>query len=291
MIEAAGESHSTIREALRAATLRLAALPDARREAETVLAHALSCTRAQLFARDDERIADATHAAYRALIERRAAGEPFAYLSGRREFWSLSLAVGPDVLIPRPETELLVERALALRENAPAEIADLGTGSGAIAIACAIERPAWRITATDVSAAALAVARQNARSANRMNIRFVPGSWYRALAGQRFDLILSNPPYIAVGDPALAEHGLRFEPQLALVSGIDGLDALRQIIGGAPAHLRPGGMLIVEHGAAQGTQVAKLLVEAGLTHVRCHPDLAGLPRVTEAMRNPAHGTV
>jgi release factor glutamine methyltransferase len=282
MNEAGSRSTASVRAALRAATLTLGALPAARREAEALLAHVMGWSRAQLIARDEQLLDAAQLAALRALAMRRAAGEPFAYLTGQREFWSLPFAVSPAVLIPRPETELLVERALALRANLPVDVVDLGTGSGAIALACASERPAWRITATDASAEALAIAAANARVIGSGQVRFLHGCWYQPLAGLRFDLILSNPPYIAAGDPALGANGLPHEPRTALVAGADGLDALRAISAGAPAHLRPGGALLLEHGAGQGPAVARLLVEAGFTHVRCHPDLAGLPRLTEA---------
>jgi release factor glutamine methyltransferase len=288
---AASQSGTTVRRELRAAADHLATLPGARREAAALLAHVLGCTPTQFVAHDDESLSAAQATSFRALVARRAAGEPFAYLTGRREFWSLSLMVSPSVLIPRPETELLVEHALALLANHPARVADLGTGSGAIALACAVERPTWDITATDVSSEALTLAAANARMQGCGQIRFVQGSWYQPLQGQRFDLILSNPPYIAAADPALHEHGLPYEPQTALVSGRDGLDALRELIAGAPAHLLPGGALLLEHGAEQCPAVARLLVEAGFGHVRCHPDLAGLPRVTTAMEGLAHGTV
>jgi len=297
MNDAAATGATTLDAALRAGAARLAALPElargdsARREAELLLAHVIGCTRANLLAHADATLNPERGAAFGTLIARRAAGEPFAYLTGQRDFWSLTLRVTPAVLVPRPETELVVERALALRDAGPADVVDLGTGSGAIAIACAVERPAWRIVATDASPDALAVAGANARAAGCRNLRCIHGSWYQPLAGARFDLILGNPPYVESGDPALATHGLPFEPQSALASGRDGLDALRAIIADAPAHLRPGGWIVLEHGATQGPAVAKLLEEAGLTHVRCHTDLAGLPRVTEAQKDPAHGTV
>jgi release factor glutamine methyltransferase len=280
---AAAVASVTVSTRLAEASAQLTAVPGGKREAEALLAHLLGWTRTHLIAHSDHTLSAAQLTAFSALLARRAAGEPFAYLTGQREFWSLSLQVSPAVLIPRPETELVVERALALRDNAPAQVADLGTGSGAIALACAVERPAWRITATDASAEALAIAMANAGVIGCRNVQFLRGSWYQPLQGRQFDLILSNPPYVAADDPALSAHGLPFEPRSALVSGHDGLDDLRCIIADARAHLLPGGTLVLEHGAGQGPTVARLLVEAGFTHVRCHADLAGLPRVTEAL--------
>ena len=257
----------------------------ARLEAQLLLAHVLAVPRARL-ASHPEATADAAQAAnYRRLLERRAAGEPLAYLTGRREFWSLDLAVTPAVLIPRPETELLVERALALTSAAVARAADLGTGSGAIAVALARERPGWRIVATDVSAAALAVARANAAALGAAGIEFLAGSWFGPLGAMRFDLLVSNPPYVAADDPALADPALAFEPPVALTpAGGDALAALRILARGAAAHLKPGGWLLLEHGASQGREVRAELVAAGFAHVRSHRDLAGHERMTEGRR-------
>jgi release factor glutamine methyltransferase len=188
------------------------------------------------------------------------------------------------VLVPRPETELLVERALALLPPTAAAVADLGTGSGAIALALAVERPLWRLTATDKSAAALDVAAGNARALGLSNVRFVAGDWLQPLQGERYALIASNPPYIGAGEPALGAPALQHEPQLALCSGAGGLDALAVIIAAAPDCLEPQGWLLLEHGAAQGPAVASMLVAQGYAHVRCHTDLAGQPRVTEAQK-------
>jgi len=220
--------------------------------------------------------------AYFALIARRATGEPAAHLTGTKEFWSLRLAVGPAVLVPRPETELVVERALALRREAAGEIADLGTGSGAIAVALGREQPGWHIVATDISAAALAIARRNAADVGVANIEFREGSWFAPLEGRRFHLVASNPPYIAADDPVLASPPLTYEPRAALTCGADALAALREIIRAAPAHLERGGWLLLEHGATQAAQVARELVVRGFTHVRSHRDLAGHERATEA---------
>lgn len=253
-------------------------------DAQLLLAHALERSRAWLLAHADAPLDAAAQARFAALLARRVAGEPLAYITGQKEFWSLVLHVSPAVLVPRPETELLVERALALLPAAAARVADLGTGSGAIALALASERPGWQVTATDQSEAALAVASGNARALGLPDIRFLAGDWYAPLAGERFDLLASNPPYIAESDPALRDLALQHEPRAALGSGVGGLDALEQIIAGAARHLVPRGWLLLEHGAGQAAAVARMLVAQGFTHVRCHADLAGLPRVTEAQR-------
>jgi release factor glutamine methyltransferase len=260
---------------------RAAGSGGARLDAQLLLAWVLARSRAQLLADAQNPAAEAQAAAYRRLLARRAAGEPLAYLTGRREFWSLELAVTPAVLIPRPETEILVERALALGPAA-ARVADLGTGSGAIALAIARERPAWRVVATDISAPALAVARANAAALGLGEVEFLEGSWFEPLRGERFELIVSNPPYVAAGDAALAALG--FEPAAALTPGADGLAALRLLARGAAAHLAPGGWLLLEHGAAQGEALRRELVAAGFTHVRSHRDLAAHERMTEGQR-------
>lgn len=251
-------------------------------DAQLLLAAVLSLPRSALLARDSEALRPEQATAFERLVARRARGEPLAYITGRREFWSLHLEVTPDVLVPRPETELLVERSLALVSLIDARVADLGTGSGAIALALASERPRWRITATDRSAAALVVAEANARKLRLGNVRFVGGSWFEPLEGERFDLIASNPPYIAAHDRALANPALRHEPAMALSSGATGLEALATLIAGAGTHLAVGGWLLLEHGAGQQRDVEGLLVAQGFRHVRCHADLAGLPRMTEA---------
>lgn len=256
---------------------------DAGRETDVTVATCLRLSRAILVA-SDERVVAASDA-QRAIdwLTRRASGEPLAYISGEKEFWSLSLNVSASVLVPRPETELVVERVLALIPDAgPHRVADLGTGSGAIALAIAAERPAWQLVATDRSGAALDVARSNALRHGLTNVHFTSGSWFDALEDAPFHAIASNPPYIAASDPALSSPALRCEPQDALTPGGDGLDSLRAIADGAPRHLRADGWLVLEHGADQQHAVAALLVARGFTRVRCHPDLAGLPRVTEA---------
>jgi release factor glutamine methyltransferase len=251
-----------------------------RLDAEILLAHALRRPRSYLLAHDNVAVDEATITRYQSLLARAAQGEPLAYLTGEREFWSLPLAVTPDVLIPRPETELAVERCLALRDAAPAAVADLGTGSGAIALALAVERPHWRVMATDCDARALQVARGNAERLGANNVYFSQGDWFGPLQGRRFDLIVSNPPYVAAHDPAL--HALRYEPAAALSPGASGMEALRRIVMQAPAHLLPGGWLVLEHGAGQAAEVAGSLVDAGYARVRCYADLAGRDRVTEA---------
>jgi len=263
---------------------RLAPVEATRLDAEILLARVLGRERSWLVACAETLLGAPQLAAFEALLARRAQGEPLAYITGEREFWSLKLRVTPDVLVPRPETELVVERALALLDSAPADVADLGTGAGAIALALAHERPLWRLLATDRSAAALAVARANTAALGLANVRCAAGDWLAPLADQRFALIASNPPYIAEGDLALQDRALQHEPPEALSSGPDGLADLKIIITGAADHLLPGGWLVLEHGADQGPAVTALLVAQGYAHVRCHADLAGRPRVTEARR-------
>lgn len=261
--------------------LQAAGRVSARLEAELLLAHVLSRPRSHLLAHAEALLAPESAARYDSLLARAAAGEPLAYLTEQREFWSLTLTVSPAVLIPRPETELAVERCLALlADAAPAAcVCDLGTGAGAIALALAAERPTWRITATDLSAAALEVARANARRLGFVHIEFLLGDWLAPVAGRAFELIVSNPPYIARHDPAL--DALRHEPLGALTSGATGMESLRRLIQDARAHLRQGGWLVLEHGAQQREAVAAALVEAGYARVRCHRDLAGHDRISE----------
>ncbi|MBC8028051.1 MAG: peptide chain release factor N(5)-glutamine methyltransferase [Steroidobacteraceae bacterium] len=268
---------------LTAAQTGVAGIP--RRDAEILLAAAAKLTRTALLTRSRETLPADAIAQFEDWRRRRAAGEPVAYLLGRREFWSLDLEVGAAVLVPRPETELLVERVLE-RVTAPsAQIADLGTGSGAIAIALAVERPAWRISASDNSPAALAVARRNGERLAPGRIEWLMNDaegWFAPLAGRRFDAIASNPPYIAADDPVLEGEGLRFEPRGALTPGGDGYAALATLINGAPGHLEPGGWLLLEHGATQGFAVRAALVARGFTSVTSHRDLAGHERMSEA---------
>jgi release factor glutamine methyltransferase len=268
-------------ELLRTGATALASAGVDERDAAMLLAHSLGVTRTQLMMELDTLVTAAARALYGRLITRRAAGEPTAYLMGKREFWSLPLAVTPAVLVPRPETELLVERALALCATSAAHILDLGTGSGAVALALASERPSWHVTATDRSPDALAVAQSNAARLQLTNVACYVSDWFGALGGRRFALIVSNPPYVAADDAALLADGVRFEPRAALVAGADGLDALRSIVAATPAHLESGGALALEHGATQGLAVRELLVAQGFHHVRSHRDFAGHERVTE----------
>ncbi|MGH8149401.1 MAG: peptide chain release factor N(5)-glutamine methyltransferase [Steroidobacteraceae bacterium] len=259
--------------------------PDARTrqlEAELLLAHVLDAPRARLKSHPEEPRSAGERGCYLALVERRRAGEPLAYLVGRKAFWSLDLSVGPQVLVPRPETELLVERALALRPEPTGTAADLGTGSGAIALALASERPGWQITATDLSEEALRIARHNASRLGARNVQLLHGDWFAPLAARRVHLVVSNPPYIAGGDPVLAAPPLVYEPRMALSPGRDPMTHLLAIIRTAPRHLEPGGWLLLEHGATQAEDVARELVARGFNHVRSHRDLAGHARMTEA---------
>ena len=249
-------------------------------DAQVLLAHALGCARTWLLAHDDDPLPRLQADAFFALAKRRRAGEPVAYLTGTREFWGLSLRVTPDVLIPRPETETLVELALEwLPRDGALRVLDLGTGSGAIALAIAAERPRARVIATDASAAALAVARENATRLALANVEFRQADWYDGAPDGVFDLIVSNPPYVASGDPHLAAGDLRYEPAGALASGVDGLAALRTIIAGAPMRLAAGGGLAVEHGYNQSPAVQDLLRDAGFARITVRRDLAGIPRV------------
>lgn len=280
------ETAATVAALVRAGAARLGG-DEARREAEWLAEQALGVGRAWLFAHADDAVKPEVCARYLALLARRAAGEPLAYLLGRAGFWTLDLEVTPATLIPRPETELLVEAALArLPEATALRIADLGTGSGAIALALASERPQARVLATDASAAALEVARRNAARNDIVNVAFQQGDWLEPLAGERFDLIASNPPYIAQGNPHLGRGDLRFEPATALASGADGLDALRTLARDAPTHLVPGGWLLLEHGWDQGAAVRGLLRDAGFQRIETLRDLEDRERVTLGSRAP-----
>ncbi|HEX5353228.1 MAG TPA: peptide chain release factor N(5)-glutamine methyltransferase [Rhodanobacteraceae bacterium] len=259
------------------------ALPgnEAGREAALLLQHVLGVSPAWLVAHSNDPVDVSRAAAFRGLIERRARGEPVAYLTGTRGFHALELHVTPDVLIPRPETELLVELA---SQKIPAgkhcAVADLGTGSGAIALAIAHARPLARVVATDASAAALRVARDNAERLGLHNVVFAGGDWCAAFGDAGFDLIVSNPPYVADDDPHLDEGDLRFEPRAALASGTDGLDAIRTIVRDARAHLRRDGWLLLEHGFDQGAAARDLLVSQGYVEVFTKRDLEDRERVS-----------
>ena len=252
-----------------------------RLEAELLLVHVLDRPRSWLIAHVNDALDAAHESAYAALVERRRHGEPVAYITGHRGFWSFDLEVTPATLIPRPETELLVELALdKLPAKKPSRVADLGTGSGAIALAVARECPRAQVVATDASAQARAVARRNAERLGIANIAFAQGDWLAPLTGQRFDLIVSNPPYIEADDPHLAQGDLRFEPSSALASGHDGLDDIRRIVADARSHLEVGGWLMMEHGWNQGEAVRAVLRGAGYTEVFTALDLEQRDRVS-----------
>lgn len=250
-------------------------------DARVLLAHGLQLSRVQLITQSDRILTPEEADRLTALFRRRIAGEPVAYIIGEREFFGLTLHTTPDVLIPRPETELLVELAL---ERLPqgGKVLDMGTGSGAIAIAVAHARPDASVTALDASEAALSVARRNALRHNT-NIAFLHSDWYKALDASRFDLIVSNPPYIVANDPHLAQGDLRFEPISALTDHGDGLSALRSIVEGASDHLVSNGWLLMEHGYDQAAAVRGLLTANGFHAVQSWKDLAGIERVTGAM--------
>lgn len=276
-----------IDEALALARDRLKGVADSPAlEAELLLAHVLDRPRSHLRAWPERRVDAAQQAALHELLGRRSGGEPLAYLLGRREFWSLELEVCPGVLIPRADTETLVERALELLPpGTAARVADLGTGSGAIALAIAHERPHATVVATDRSERALAVARRNAGRLDLRNVELRCGDWCASLAGERFDLIVSNPPYIAATDPHLCRGDLPHEPSEALIAGADGLDDLRRIAACTPAHLKPGGHLLLEHGHIQGEAVRALLRDAGFAQVRTYRDLERRERVSEGLHS------
>lgn len=260
-------------------------VPEARREIQRLLTYALGIDLAALLAHP-ERVSEArATGAYSQTFARRLGGEPMAYLLGEREFYGLSFEVTPAVLIPRPETELLVEIALdRLREDAIAAVLDVGTGSGCIAVTLAKLRPAAKVVATDLSHAALAVAERNARRQRVTNVEFRAGNWFEPVRSERFDLIVSNPPYVAEHDPHLLEGDLRAEPSLALVAGPEGLEGLRAIISQAPQHLLPGGVLLVEHGYRQAEAAAQLLDAAAFIDLIARTDLAGITRVAGGRR-------
>ena len=277
---------ATVKELLAQGTSRLRGVESARLECEILLAQALGVGRAFLFAHPERVISDEEKKNYELLMERRHSGEPVAYITGVREFWSLPLRVTPDVLIPRPETEILVEAALArIPSGQRMRIAELGTGSGAIAIAVASERPECEIHASDISAGALEVARKNALDLGCSNIAFHLGSWFEPHTGS-FDMVLSNPPYVAAGDPHLALGDLPFEPETALVSGPDALSAARTIVTQAPGMLNPGGWLIFEHSFDSGVEARRAMGDAGFLEVETRKDHVRNDRVTLG-RTPA----
>ena len=275
---------TVLRDAIVALT---ASSPTPRLDAEVLLRHITDSTPTSLIAGADRPLGADEIRRLGELVARRERGEPIAYLTGKREFWSLRLKVTPATLIPRPETELLVEKALThIPPDARWNIADLGTGSGAIALAIAHERSRCRIYACDQSAAALDVARVNAARLNIANIEFFHGDWLAPLARHTFEMVVSNPPYVRVNDPHLNAGDVRFEPRTALTGGPDGLDAIRPIAKQAFTRLMPGGFLLLEHGHDQAATVTEVLTAAGFCEILCHRDLAGHDRVTECRAAP-----
>lgn len=255
--------------------------PTAQLDAELLLAFVLAEPRSYLYTWPDKVVSEAQVADYQALLKRRVAGEPVAYLLGRQGFWTLDLEVAEHTLIPRADTELLVEITLQLaNSNTALQVLDLGTGSGALALALASERPQWSITGVDRIQSAVALAQANQQRTGLSNVQFLHSDWFSALTGQRYDLILSNPPYIADNDPHLQQGDLRFEPLSALVSGPEGLDDLRKIIAQAPTYLTGNGWLLLEHGFQQAAAVRALLQHAGFIEVCSQRDLAGHERVS-----------
>lgn len=254
--------------------------PTPRLDAELLLAQALGKSRGYLHTWPERELEASQLERFQAALARRRSGEPVAYILGRQGFWSLDLDVASHTLIPRPDTELLVETGLALLPATPLQVLDLGTGTGAIALALACERPAWQVTGVDRVAEAVALAQGNGTRLQLANARFAESCWFSALAGQRFQLIVSNPPYIAAADPHLSQGDVRFEPSSALVAGVDGLDDIRVIIEQAPAHLLAGGWLLLEHGFDQAEAVRELLVQRGFATVDSRRDLGGHQRIS-----------
>ena len=283
----------TVARLLSAARALLPASGSARLDVELLLAHRLSCPRSAVRAHPQRALTATQWRALRADLRRRRRGEPLAWLTGRRAFWRMDLAVGPAALNPRPETELLVELSLRLLPAASARALDLGCGVGAVALALGVERPDAWVLGSDDSAPALALAVRNGRRMGLRNVHWLRACWCRALAPGRWHLIASNPPYLAAGDACLADDGLRREPRHALVSGADGMDALRTLAATAPAALAPGGWLLLEHGADQGAALRAALRGQGLAEISTHRDLSGAERVSVARHPPdrkrAHG--
>jgi len=270
---------STVSEALDWATEQLSESDDARLDSQVLLAYTLNVSRTWLFTWPDKTLDGATLTAFSALIDERKSGTPIAYITGYRDFWSLRLRVTPDTLIPRADTELLVETALTLKNvEQPCDVIDLGTGTGAIALSLANECPSWRITATDINPKTLAVAKENATTL-RLAVSFKESAWFDAI-NDRFDLVISNPPYIESDDPHLQQGDLRFEPAGALASGQDGLDDIRLLVKQALKHLKKDGYLLLEHGYQQAEAVRNLMAEAGYVDIETHQDIEDRDRVT-----------
>jgi len=277
-------SSYSVRQWLHTARQQLAQFvpPDeANIEAQMLLMHVLDVNRAWLIAHATDNLAAIAINTVESLLQRRLQGEPVAHILGAREFFGLALKVTPDTLIPRPDTETLVEAALE-KINGRMRVLDLGTGTGAIALAIARHAPACEVVAVDASASALAVATENAAALQLSNVQCLASNWFAALPASKFDLIVSNPPYIESNDPHLQQGDLRFEPMSALASGVDGLQDIRQIIAQAPDYLHAGGWLMLEHGYNQAKAVQQLLHAAGLQQIQTLQDLGGNPRVTQA---------
>ena len=272
-------SVNNLKHWLHQACIRLQTISDSPRlDAELLLAHCLDYNRSQLITRGEEELTKATQTQADALCQRRERGEPMAYLLGNQEFWSLSLHLSPDTLIPRPDTELLVDSVLQQVKTKACRLVDLGTGSGAIALALASERRHWEITATDNNPQTLAMAKHNAHQLGLTQVQFVLSDWFLQLPSKHFDIIVTNPPYIAPDDPHLAQ--LQFEPQAALVAKQQGMSDLVHIITHGPKFLRTGGWLLVEHGYEQGAACRELFCQAGFSQVETRRDLAGHERVS-----------
>lgn len=266
-----------------ASLLRSAELPDsptARLDVELLLAAALGKTRSYLHTWPERIVSSEAAQTFASYVQRRRAGEPVAYILGQQGFWKLDLEVAPHTLIPRPETELLVETALVLLPATAARVLDLGTGTGAIALALASERPSWQVTAVDRVPEAVALAERNRQRLDLDNVTVCNSHWFSALEGQRYGLIISNPPYIAACDPHLVAGDVRFEPASALVAGDDGLDDLRAIIAKAPEHLEAGGWLLLEHGYDQAPAVRELLAKHDFEQIESRDDLSGHQRIS-----------
>lgn len=258
--------------------------PSARLDAELLLAHVLGKSRSYLHTWPEKELDAEQCQAFAECLERRRRGEPVAYILGRQGFWSLDLEVAPHTLIPRPDTELLVETALQLIPTTAAQVLDLGTGTGAIALALACERPAWQVTGVDRVAEAVALANRNAQQLRLVNVRFHESHWFSTVGNQRYRLIVSNPPYIPAGDPHLEQGDVRFEPGSALIAGVDGLDDIRQIIAQAPEYLQDDGWLLLEHGYDQAAAVRELLVAGGFADVESRRDFGGHERISLGRR-------